>query len=223
MSTVLVPEQENAGQAVVSTQRALAQELGFTPQTVGRWVAEPGFPVVRHSDGSQSFNVEQCRKWVEARRARRVKPGPRDDGVQGDLDDLAERSIRAKLKKEEAAARLQQQKADILEGRYVERAVYEQDLLNLAAVFRKVLSEQPDRIRADRGDLGHEIATEILDVVWAEVQQARDDALEAQGADTESDTSDVRPDSPDVRPDTSDVRPDTGADTESVREDSEEE
>ena len=215
MPTALAKVPEKASQSVVTTQRALAEQLGFSATQIGRWIREPGFPRVVHSDGSQAFIVADVLRWLAARKkkpssasGRRGRPaggpvlGPRPgspaaiaagaepDGAErvaafAEFEDLEGRHYRAKVKKEEADAQLKRLKADVLDGRYVETSVYERDMTSLAAVFRKLLSEQPDRVRADYGDEAAELAQVIIDRVWVELDQVRATALQEQGVESD--------------------------------------
>lgn len=182
MTTLLATEEEQTAPRHVATQRALARELGFSPTMINRWVNEPGFPVSQAADGGTLFDVEECRQWLSRRRNRR--PGPRieapENASEGELEDatsLEARHYQAKVEKEEADARLKAMKADALEGRYVDRAVYEKDLIGIAALFRRVLTEQPERVRAEHGDEAHDIMLETVDVVWALIEEAGSEIL----------------------------------------------
>lgn len=188
MTAFVTQKDDRAAESVVTTQRALARALDVSPMSITRWIREPGFPVEKSADGGTLFVVEEVREWLSNRRVRRRGPQPMqlaqtsdDKLVQSEALDLEARHYRAKVAKEEADAILKQRKAEVAEGRYVERSVYEQDLVSLAAVFRKVLHEQIEIERADTSEEAAAIVERVVSRVWDAIDEARAAALEAQG------------------------------------------
>ena len=187
---------------IVATQTAVAEAFGVTSACLSHWTRKPGFPKIVQPDGTTYFDLDAVERWIRARKghadprkgkrrpsstkAGGARPGspmatePSDapkTGTQLSFDELGDIGYRAKVDKEVADARLKTIKADALEGLYIEREIYERDVMGIAAVFRRVLTEQPDRVRADHGDEAAALIDEVVARVWSEIKQARDDAM----------------------------------------------
>lgn len=195
---------------VVSTQRAVARAIGVSDMTVSQWIrTDPTFPRTITADGRAMYDIPKIVSWMAKRKGKRQRgrpsggpikaPAPGSDAsqfVESSPDDrmtrsmvetetLVDRQLRAKTEKEEALAKINAIKAGELEGRFVSREEFEQAVGGIAALFRKLIIEIPDRVRADHGEEIAEIVEGHLDRVWLELDQLRNEQLEQQAAQEE--------------------------------------